>query len=97
MKTLIKRNWRNYSKEKLIESLKAVRWELGIGQVQPFWNNFEAKLVAVVDELAPLAQFTNNSIKRTNTPSTVIKKERLRKRLLNQRKTNPTNELRSRD
>ena len=58
LKTLIKRNWRNYSKEKLIESLKAVRWELGIGQVQPFWNNFEAKLVAVVDKLAPLALLT---------------------------------------
>ena len=55
-----------------------------MAQVQPFWNSFEAKLIAVVDELAPLADFTNNLVKRTNTPVPILNKEYLRKRLLKQ-------------
>ena len=49
--------------------------------------------MGVVDELAPLAEFTNNTIKTTNTPMAIRTKEYLRKRLLKQKKNKPTNVL----
>ena len=49
--------------------------------------------MGVVDVLAPLAEFTNTTIKTTNTPMAIRNKEYLRKRLLKRKKNKPTNVL----
>ena len=51
---VMKRDWRHYSEESLISKLSTTQHKYGIDQVQPIWNNFETKLIGVVDELAPV-------------------------------------------
>jgi hypothetical protein len=50
----IQRSWLNCNKESLIESLAAVDWKIITDTVQGYWNQFEHKLISVVDELVPL-------------------------------------------
>ena len=44
----------------------------GIENVQQFWNQFENDIIGIVDELAPLTEFTCNYITRF-APNNVIK------------------------
>ena len=46
-KTIIRRDWRRYSKEKLIEQLRAEDWSNDANNVQEIWNDFEIKLVNI--------------------------------------------------
>ena len=59
---IMKRDWRNYNIEKLNSRLGSVIWENDIDQVQHYWNSIERAIVEIVDELAPLVPFINNSI-----------------------------------
>ena len=59
---LVRRDWRHYNDARLVSTMSTIQWELGIAQVQPFWNSFEAKLIAVVDELAPMVQWSNGPV-----------------------------------
>ena len=49
-----KRDWRNYSKKVLNENLNCVDWNIYIDTVQDFWNEFESKLITIVDTIVPL-------------------------------------------
>ena len=70
--------------------------QLTIKQVQSCWNAFESELVRVVDEVAPLVEFLNNSVKSVVTPPVIKNKLNTRKRLLSKLKRNPSNEIKDR-
>jgi hypothetical protein len=54
---LIKRNWTQYNKETLIILLREIEWELASDTVQGCWDEFENKLVKIVDEVVPMEVF----------------------------------------
>ena len=60
--------------------------------MQNVWDEFECKLVKVVDKIVPLTNFVNKKA-QTAFPSEIKPKINIRKRLLKQRKRHPTNEL----
>ena len=43
----------------LCNALKDVDWSMDIEDVQGFWNDFEFKIIKVIDELIPLNVFVN--------------------------------------
>jgi hypothetical protein len=55
--------------------------------VQGYWDEFEHKLVRVVDVVAPLVEFINDSsVKSVSTPSHIKTLINIRKRLLIKKK-----------
>ena len=58
----VMRDWRYYSKERLCSLLGAVDWTNNATDVQQIWNDFETKLITVVDELVPVSSFVNGKI-----------------------------------
>ena len=85
------RDWRKYSKETLCESLSKIDWNDVYENVQDCWNMFES----CVDELIPLKEFVNNSVKVK--PNAIMKnKMNLCRRLLSKFKHLPTPELKLR-
>jgi hypothetical protein len=67
--TTIKRNWTCYNKEQLITNLQSINWTIKSNDVQGCWNKIENKLINVIDGIAPLEKFKNNSsIKTMKTP-----------------------------
>ena len=52
--TSIRRDWRKYSKELLIAELSLFDWSSEVNNVQNMWDEFESKLVKVVDKITPL-------------------------------------------
>ena len=68
----LKRNWKQYSKELLVNKLSACTFDYNINSVQQFWNHLENEIINVVDSVAPLTEFTNNYITAT-CPQNLIK------------------------
>ena len=83
--SVYKRNWKNYSPEKLNALLRDVNWQINFDSVQSYWNSFESKLVEIVDKIAPLElQQTNvsNTFKAPpNVKNKINKRNRLKKKL----------------
>ena len=77
-KVIMKRDWRNYSKDKLIMKLKILSTLPRTNCVQETWNKFENILINIVDDIVPLVPFVDNSIKEKLSPKL--------KNLLNQKK-----------
>ena len=84
----INRDWRKYSKEVLLNELELIEWDLEVNNVQNMWDEFESKLVKVVDKIVPLTRFVNKKA-ICSTPFEIKRKFNIRKRLLKQRKRNP--------
>ena len=59
----MKRDWRKYSKEALLDELALIDWNTNVNNVQNLWDEFESKLVKVVDKIVPLTAFNNGRIK----------------------------------
>ena len=94
-RTSIRRSWYKYSPEMLCAGLSKVDWSNTATDVQGVWNDFENKLIMVVDDLIPLSDFKNNI--QVKLPSQLIKKKlSLRKRLRKNFKRNPTLDLKHR-
>ena len=85
--TNFKRNWKNYSKTNLCHLLSEMDWNLEGDQVQDYWNNFESKLVEVVDQIIPFTEYINNTTIKTKIPPSIKKMMNIRKRLLKKFKT----------
>ena len=84
---IIKRNWTNYKKETLTRCLKEINWGLTSDSVQGCWDEFENKLIRVVDVVAPLVEFVNDScVKSVSTPAHIKTLLNRRKRLLLKKK-----------
>ena len=72
-----------------------VDWSNDANDAQELWNDFEAKLVKVIDELAPVCEFLNGKLSSATNPF-IKRKINIRKRLLKQLKLRPTLELKKR-
>ena len=77
-----KRSWIKYKKEILIERLSLTNWDLTSDTVQDYWNQFETKILQIVDDIAPMTTFKNNTYNKNATPDFIKKKTNLRKRLI---------------
>ena len=94
-KTTFRRNWCKYTKEKLENELGLVDWSNDSINDQEIWNDFELKLVDVIDRIAPICEFKGDSpIKGLN--HIVKNKLNLRNRLLKHLRIRPTLELKNR-
>ena len=86
---VIRRNWRGYSKEKLLGELAGVDFGSHFTDVQSCWNSFENKMIEIVDKICPLEPFVANSTVASIKPPPHVKhKLNLRKRLLHKLKIN---------
>ena len=93
----MRRNWKNYTKEKLLMALANTDLNNEAETVQDSWNIFENTLIEIVDNLVPLQLIkTNHSHPSQNLNAIVKRKINLRKKLLSRLKQNPNNDLRDR-
>ena len=94
-KTVKKWDWRRYSKDSLCNGLGRVDWSNNATTVQESWNDFETKLIKIVDSIVPITDFDGDKV--ADKPCPVIKRKfNIRKRLLKKLKRDPTVELKSR-
>ena len=91
----LKRDWRFYSKLLLCNKLANVQFDLTIDNVQGCWNDFENKLITVVNEKLPVRNHCNDVIIAPHCPF-VKHKLNLRKRLLKNFRKRPTLDLKLR-
>ena len=89
------RDWRHYSKDKLNAYLACVDWTNNDVNVQQMWDDFESKLINVVDFLAPILEFRDGEL-RVDLAPLIKRKLNLRNRLLKQLKRLPTLVLKTR-
>ena len=92
---IFKRNWKNYSKEALLTELSKQNWLIKKDSVQSFWNEFESKLVEIVDIIAPLQPLHQIEKNRSRPPPHIKNKLNKRNRLLKKLKNDPNHETRS--
>ena len=97
-KIYLRRNWKNYSKSKLLEALAVTNFSFETDSVQASWNLFENSLIDIIDTLAPLEKIEIKPFKKhpKNVNPNVKRKLSLRRRLLCNLKSNPSNALRDR-
>ena len=96
-KVILKRNWQQYTPISLLNELASTDFDIIADDVQSMWNRFENALLPIIDKLAPMTEFTNNSTVKSQNPSAAIKnKIHLRKRLLKTLEKKPSNPLRDR-
>ena len=96
-KVILKRNWQQYTPISLLNELASTDFDIIADDVQSMWNRFENVLLPIIDKLAPMTEFTNNSTVKSQNPSAAIKnKIHLRKRLLKTLEKKPSNPLRDR-
>ena len=75
-----KRDWRHYSKDNLCNELCSIDWSTDIDDVQGFWNDFEFKLIYVIDKIVPITKFENN-IAKVPVPKVIKNKLNIRNML----------------
>ena len=75
----MKRDWRKYSKEALSDELALIDWNTDVNNVQNLWDEFESKLVKVVDKIVPLTAFNNGRIEH-KIPNEINQKINKRKK-----------------
>ena len=92
IKHTLRRDWRKYTKEVLLEELAMIEWSTDLRNVQNVWDEFESKVVKVVDKIVPLTVHENGKI-TSETPKFIKNKINMRKRLLKSRKHNASSEL----
>ena len=85
-----KRDWRKYQKNDLNQILAQESWEVCEDNVQNCWNDFENIMKKIVDKLAPMKEFSNNSVKHNPPPRYIQRKLNSRRRALKQFKIRPT-------
>ena len=86
-KKSFKRSWQQYSQSKLVSMMSLLNWEIESDSVQDCWNEIENKLVNIIDILAPIEEFANeSSVKSSKTPIFIKKLMNRRKHLLSRLK-----------
>ena len=92
---LLKRCWKNYSKDLLRSEIGKINFNKDADDPQSYRNKFEQKLLTVTYNLVPYAQFSNNQTLNSVRTFTGIKAN-LRKKLLIINQSSPSNDLRIR-
>ena len=87
--SILKRDWRNYSKTILEHRLSHCMFELELNCVQDLWNSLENTLVTVIDEIVPMVEFTNNQVANSNNTKLIRCKVNHRRRLLKKFRSSP--------
>ncbi len=77
-----RRNWSSYNKTTLCENLALVDWHCDSAEIQSCWNNFENKILEVIDNLVPLTSFSNYITTKQTFPKSIKSQMNLRKRLI---------------
>ena len=96
-KISVKRNWRLYDKNLLIQRLNCVNFDVTSQCPQALWNHFENSILPIIDELVPYTEFSNNiTLQSTVVPRFIKTKISTRKRLLSKLKSRPNTELNER-
>ena len=95
VKNITRRNWSNYNKQTLLNTLKNFNLEIDCVNVQQYWNCFENILINVVDEIVPIVESCPLKQKNTNLPPSIRTKVNQRNRLIKRNKMNPSVELKS--
>ena len=90
-----KRDWRKYSKDELNNALGRVDWSNNAHYVQEMWNDFETKLINVVDTLVPVPDVINDDFNSKVCPF-IKNKLNPRNRLLKVLKKRPSIDLKTR-
>ena len=88
--TILKRDWRRYNKDILVNKLQNVNFNLNSNNVQEAWNHFENVIINVIDDIVPIVPFVNNSVKEKLSP-TLKNLLNKKKRLLKKRNQNTFN------
>ncbi len=94
-KIIWKRDWRFYSKERLLSMLNDLDWEINVPDVQESWNIFENKLINVIDTIVPYAKFHNNEVAKSNTNPKIKTLLNARKNCLKKYKLLPSDPLKT--
>ena len=92
----LKRDWRHYTPTGLKHTLAEIWWDYVYDSVQSCWDTLESGLVRVIDKMAPMVPFVNNSVIREDVPRQIKDKLNSRKKLLQKQKHRPTVEVRNR-
>ena len=88
-KPVMRRDWRFYSKEILVNMLsKTINTQLKPNTVQCTWNYFENQMINTIDELVPLTPFINDQIKNKVDCPQFRNLLNRKKRLLKHKKAN---------
>ena len=96
-KILMRRNWSQYTKEKLNAALSLEPFEIETESVQQTWNLFETALLNITESLAPYEPIKHNTKHFKQATSVHIKRKiNLRRKLLNKLKNDPSNNNRDR-
>ena len=64
----IHRDWRFYTSQTLILHLSKVDLHVDCNDVQQYWNILENIIINIVDKIAPLTNFSNDSASKTKPP-----------------------------
>ena len=94
-KPVYRRNWKNYSKENLINMLSEADWDIKDDTVQGFWNSLENKIINIIDGLIPLSAMTSDVRNQSSTPR-IKNLMNVRKRLVKKLRTDKSADLRIR-
>ena len=87
-KPVFKRCWKDYSRAKLLDELSRCKFDLDIDEVQQLWNNIENVIIGIVDNIAPITEFTNNFTTKTHPDILIKPKINRKRRLLKELKAN---------
>ncbi len=77
-----RRNWKFYNKSLLCQKLREVDWNCSADSVQSCWNDFENKLLKVIDDLVPITEFSDKTVIKKTLPDAIKTKLNRRKRLI---------------
>ena len=92
--TFFKRNWKHYTKERLLNKLNECDWNIKNDDVQSFWHAFESKLIEITDNLCPIESTSSNKFHESKPPPLIKNKLNRRNNLLKKMKTHPTDSVR---
>ena len=88
-KITLRRDWRTYKKELLLEKLTPnIDPTIRPNNVQSAWNHFENLMINVIDEIVPLTPFVNDQIKKKSNSPVLKNLLNRKKRLLKSKRLN---------
>ena len=86
-KKTFRRKWKNYTPALLIERLSHMDLCFENDTVQEYWNSLENVLINIIDEIAPLVEYSNEIPVNEILPALINRKLNKRKKLLKINKT----------